>query len=287
MLSFRPPTFPDRKKLSDYSLEELKKRPLLQTWFLMTREFVPDISWEKTQKTLEIWIKNGPNKIQTHKTMHEKIDLLNDYFFDILGFQANQKDYYHPHNSFLNQVLEQKTGIPITLSLLYKILAENCGLTLEGVAFPGHFLLLCEEGTGNKKETFWLDVFHGGKILTEELCAELFKKMFEKKMEFRPDFLKPSTNIGIFQRLLNNLKYVYLKSRDSKPLLHLLNLLMQFDPDSGEILKERGLVHYQMECYRAAHADLSVFLKTHPDHPQREELTTLISKMGKEKSILH
>src|SRR5207247_8146622 len=99
---------------------------------------------------------------------------LNVYLFDEQGFRGNQEQYYDTRNSFLNDVLERKTGIPITLSVVYIELARQVGLPIVGVGMPGHFLVRYSA----QPTVFWIDPFHHGQILTQEDCQQLLARMY-------------------------------------------------------------------------------------------------------------
>src|SRR6187200_778063 len=113
--------------------------------------------------------------LQDTRTSETAVDVLNAYLFDEEGFTGNRDRYDDPSNSFLNEVLERRTGIPITLALIYMEVARRAGLPVEGVNFPGHFLLRCPARHGLPyAEDLIIDAFHGGALLTRELLQRRY-----------------------------------------------------------------------------------------------------------------
>src|SRR5436190_3338137 len=108
---------------------------------------------------------------------YARVMALNDYLFRELRFVGNERQYKDPRNSFLNEVLDRRTGIPITLALLYIEVARRAGLRVEGVNFPGHFLLRCPARPGRSySEDLIIDAFQGGALLTEDGCRDLLRR---------------------------------------------------------------------------------------------------------------
>src|SRR5262249_8416488 len=152
------------------------------------------------------------------------------------GFRANRTNYYDPRNSFLNDVLERKKGIPITLSVVYLEVARRAGLELRGVGFPGHFLVKCAEG----EEEIVIDPFDKGEVRTVEDLQMLLDGLYGGKVALRPEFLAPVTHRQIVQRMLNNLKGIYLSEENLLKALSAAERLVILQPSSAPEIRDRG-----------------------------------------------
>src|SRR5437899_3280203 len=136
----------------------------------------------------------------------DAVAALNRLLFQVEGFRGNTEDYYDPRNSFLNDVLDRRTGIPITLSLIYMEVGKRLGLSLEGVGMPGHFLVKClPEGL-----EIFIDPFHQGEILLEEGCKKRLMEIYGNDFQFKRSFLDSVGKRQILSRMLTNLKGIYL-----------------------------------------------------------------------------
>jgi len=190
----------------------------------------------------------------------ERVAALNRFLFDELGFSGNADHYYDPRNSYLNEVLDRRTGIPITLSVLYMEIGRRIGLALEGVSFPGHFLVRLRL----RGAMLVLDPFTGGDALSEADLRERLQRVIPEGgtggipiAELPLDqFLEPASKRQILARLLRNLKGIYRESDRPQRLLEVLNRILIVSPESNGSLRERGLLYLRLECYRAALKDL-------------------------------
>jgi regulator of sirC expression with transglutaminase-like and TPR domain len=165
-----------------------------------------------------------------------------------------------PRNSFLNEVLERRTGIPITLGLVYMEVARRAGVVVDGVGFPGHSLV--KHGDGRE---IIVDAF-AGSVLTREQCQILLCSVLEAGARLRPEqHLRKATHREILVRLLSNLKTLYVRSADFGRALACCERILLVAPGAALELRDRGLVFEQLECFAAAAADLERFLELAPD----------------------
>src|SRR2546428_14191998 len=137
---------------------------------------------------------------------------LNRLLFEEMGFRGNREEYNDPRNSFLNDVLDRRVGIPISLSTVYIEVGRRIGCPLAGVSFPGHFLVRTV-GWGDKEDIL-IDPFNRGRILTAEECRRRIEETYQGQLEFRPEFLRRARTREILDRMLNNLKQIYQGERD-------------------------------------------------------------------------
>lgn len=201
---------------------------------------------------------------------HARVVALNDYLFKELGFVGNEMQYEDPRNSFLNEVLDRRTGIPITLALLYMEVARRAGLSVEGINFPGHFLLRCPARRGLPySEDLIIDAFHGGALLSEDACRELLRRHAGGDggddtgdgPVFEPSLLRHATKPQILARMLLNLKRVYVRMHSFPQARDVTELLLAVDPSALNELRDRGLLAYHLKDFPAALRDLQQYLR--------------------------
>jgi regulator of sirC expression with transglutaminase-like and TPR domain len=195
---------------------------------------------------------------------------LNDYLFGELRFAGNETTYEDPRNSFLNEVLDRRTGIPITLALLYMEVARRAGLHVEGINFPGHFLLRCPARRGLPySEDLIIDAYNGGALLSKEACSERVRRLFQSDdapaprrdalMEAR--LFVHATKPEILARMLLNLKHTYVKMHSFPQARDVTELLLAVNPSAINELRDRGLMAYRLKDFSAALRDLQTYLQ--------------------------
>ena len=204
------------------------------------------------------------------------IEALNGFLFDREQFIGNEEAYDDPRNSFLNEVLDRKLGIPITLSLLYMEIAGRLGLPVVGVGFPGHFVVKYMTGASE----VIIDPYYRGKILTEEDCAERLRSHFGEQAELKPEYLLASTPKQILARMLNNLKGSYFRRRNFNKVLTMIELSLAIDPNSRENTRDRGMVYFAMNRPREALADLKNYVqRSRPADPEVREVLQVLHRI--------
>jgi regulator of sirC expression with transglutaminase-like and TPR domain len=214
----------------------------------------------------------------------ERVMALNKFLFDDLGYYGNTDNYYDPRNSYLNEVIDRKTGIPITLAILYMELGRRVGLPLEGVSFPGHFLVRLRLRGG----TLVLDPFSGGVPQSEDELRQRLKRVIPQGAtggipvaELPLDqFLEPASKRQILARVLRNLKGIYRQADEPERLLEVLNRILVVNPQARAELRDRGLLYQRLEAFRAAFKDLSEYLECEPDAPDFEEIRAKVMELG-------
>jgi regulator of sirC expression with transglutaminase-like and TPR domain len=209
---------------------------------------------------------------------YAKVIALNAYLFDELQFVGNEADYGDPRNSFLNEVLDRRTGIPITLSLVYIEVARRAGLPIEGINFPGHFLLRCRAGRGlTSAEDLIIDPFHRGALLPRELLARQSSGHQDPEDEdedparFQSRLLPPATKPQILSRMLTNLKRVYVTMHSFPQARDVADMLIAVDPSAISELRDRGLLAYHLKDFSGALRDLQAYLRLVPSGAQDDE----------------
>jgi len=214
----------------------------------------------------------------------EKVVALNQFLFDDLGYWGNTDDYYDPRNSYLNEVIDRKTGTPISLSILYMELGRRIGLPLEGVSFPGHFLVRLRLRGG----TLVLDPFAGGAPQSGTELRERLQRVIPEGAaggvapgELPLDqFLEPASNRQILARVLRNLKGIYREKDKPERMLEVLNRMLVVAPDASSELRDRGYVYQRLECWRPALKDLSDYVEREPEAPDLDDVRVKLMELS-------
>ena len=188
-------------------------------------------------------------------------------FYDELGFTGNRDRYDDPRNSFLNEVLNRRTGIPISLAVVYLEVARRAGLRVSGVNFPGHFLLRAPMATqARHDDVLIVDPFHRGALLSELDCRELLRQHVGDAAAFDRTLLEPATRHQIVVRMLVNLKRLYVRMRSFPQARFISGLLLTVDPSAIAELRDRGLLAYHLQDFAGALRDLEAYLRLLPKH---------------------
>jgi regulator of sirC expression with transglutaminase-like and TPR domain len=197
---------------------------------------------------------------------------LHEFLFEEQNFQGNTDDYYNPSNSYLPAVLETKRGLPITLSLLYKVLADRLGLRAWGVGLPGHFLV----GVEIDGNSMLIDPFSAGRLLTNEEAHERLQEMFGPEMEWSDDLLRPASNRHWLTRILQNLLNVFGSTNHFADVAAVLEMEMILWPEQNHLQRDLGLVLARCGLSQPASIWLDRYLQTNPDDPQKGQIQELL-----------
>jgi regulator of sirC expression with transglutaminase-like and TPR domain len=189
------------------------------------------------------------------------VERANTYFFEELHFKGNRQEYYDPRNSYLNEVIDRRVGIPITLAVLYVAVGEKTGLPVRGVGMPGHFLVAYAPASPGE---VFIDAFNG-RTLTREECAKMLEEMYGGTVPMRPALLQPSTKRQILARILNNLKSLYLSRGDLARALAASDRIMLTDPHLTSEWRDRGLIQFQLRHDSEALKDFNRYLAVRPE----------------------
>ena len=217
-------------------------------------------------------------KMGSVKNTTYTISMLNEYLFDELGFHGAEEDYYDPGNSFLNIVLDKKTGIPITLSIIYAEIAKNIGLDLQIVGFPGHVIV-------KYKNEIILDPFYRGRLLSINDLEEILNRNFGESVEFIPEYLTEATTEHLLTRLLRNLKNAYTQSYAYDNAMKCTDMILGMQPESPEEIRDKGILEERLLRYDKALPLLNKYLELEPEADDADFILELI-KSVREKSNL-
>lgn len=242
---------------------------LLQAALTFARIEYPQLDPAPYLRQIEIFAHRVTGKIDDPGDPAQCIAALNHVLFDEEMFRGNTADYYNPRNSFINDVLDRRLGIPITLALLYMEVARRAGFQLFGVGMPGHFLLKHYDIDGR---SFFIDAFERGSVLSEDDCKRKIESIHEGQITLRPEFLLIVTRRQMLTRMLNNLRAIYFSRRDFRRALHVVDLILVIYPRSPEDVKQRAALRYNLNDYRGALNDFEEYVKMAPDASDAEEI---------------
>lgn len=195
------------------------------------------------------------------------ITALNATLFERLGFHGNPENYYDPRNSFLNEVIDRRTGIPITLTVVYIEVARRIGFPVKGVGMPFHFIARHEAESG----VFFIDPFNEGRLLGSAGCDELITQMSGGNLELQPEHLEAVTNKQILTRMLSNLLGIYSASDPSRALAAIERILL-INPDSAAHIRDHGLLLAQIGDLATAIAELERYIVLVPNAPDADAI---------------
>ena len=242
---------------------------LLRAALTFARIEEPRLDIERYVRRIAELANRVATKIQDHDDPGQIIAAMNQVLFQEEMFRGNTVDYYNPRNSFLHHVLDERTGIPISLALVYMEVGRRVGFPLFGVGMPGHFLLKHYDVDGR---SILIDAFDLGSIVTEDDCRQKLNDIYSGQLALQPEFLLPVTRRQMLTRMLNNLRSIYLSQRDFRRVLKVVDLILVIYPRSPEDVKHRAVLRYNLNDYRGALNDFEEYVKMSPDASDADEI---------------
>ncbi len=211
-------------------------------------------------------LKRSINKIENPTY---KISMLNEHLFEHNGFKGDADDYYNPKNNFLNEVLEKKSGIPITLSIVYSEIAKHIGLDLRIVGFPSHIVV-------KYGEEMILDPFNDGKLLTRDDLDDILFQNYGEEVKFSPDYLNEIEPEKILIRITRNLKNSYVQSYAYDKAMRCINMTLSLEPISSEEIRDKGILEERLLNHDEALTNLNQYLEINPNADDADFVLDLI-----------
>ncbi len=252
---------------------ELMQQPddaiaLADAALLIAKEEYPDLDVAAYRDRLERMAADVERTVSARRDPHRMLVGLNDYLFGQLGFRGNVEDYYDVKNSFLNDVLDRRLGIPITLSIVYMDIGGRLGLPLRGVGMPGHFLV---KYTGPDEELI-IDPYGKGSILSETDFQRILDEVFGGNVRFEARMLNVVSTRHIVSRMLTNLKAIYIKTHAYAKALATVERLLILDANAVCEIRDRALILFQLKRHIEASVELEHYLRLQPSAPDSEVL---------------
>ncbi len=258
-----------RQSFSEIAAVDDEALPLDRAALTLALEEYPELDVREYLGRIDTMAARAEVLIGTDRAPVHVIERINEILFVQEGLRGNSDDYYDPRNSYVNEVLDRRLGIPISLSLIYLEVARRIGFPVRGIGFPGHFLV---KHVAGDKETI-IDPFNLGRILTWNDCQELLDKIYKGSVEMHPSLLKPMGNRSILTRLLFNLKSIYTQKEQHFKALSIIDRILMLNPHAPSELRDRGLLYMQTSLFARALADLEFYL-AHAVAPEDRSMVT-------------
>jgi regulator of sirC expression with transglutaminase-like and TPR domain len=251
----------------------------------------PDLSPDAALARLDALADAVRARLVASDPPERRADVLAHYLFEECGYRGNSDDYYDPRNSFLNDVLERRTGIPITLAVVLIEVGARVGVDLEGVGFPGHFLVRVRGCHDDRL----LDPFFGGRPIGYDELRDRLRAYYTASggppggnlQRALPQALQSAGSLGILSRMLGNLLAIYREREAHDHALATVELLLVLWPDAPEYVRLRGLLYEQLECFASALANFRRYLVLAPDATASAEIRTHLERLEQIAATLH
>ena len=223
---------------------------------------------ERVRALLGLTGAGTPEHLPVNMDVPAVIAAMNTVLFGEEHFHGNTEDYYNSSNSFLNEVLERHTGIPIALSLLYMEVGRRVGVWFDGIGLPFHFVVGCRF----QQKRIYIDPFESGRVLSEQECRTRVREVIGKKDKIPTQWFEPVSRKYLLIRMLNNLKHIYLHSEDYARALRICDCILVLAPRSPQERRDRGVIYLQLKRYGRALHDLAAYLQLAPQAEDHDEI---------------
>ncbi|MDA0769883.1 MAG: transglutaminase-like domain-containing protein [Chloroflexi bacterium] len=230
---------------------------LARTALLIAATEYPKLNVERELYRLGLLADGIAHRVYDDPSPLYHLNTLSEYLFDEVGFRGNYENYYDPKNSFFNDVLERRLGIPITLSMLYIEVGRRVGVPLQGIGMPGHFLVKHAD-----VDDHFVDPYQNGVLLTTAECKAKFNQVTHGDLIWDERYLSPVSSREFVARMLRNLKAIYLQRRDYTRVLSTIDRLLSIQPEATEERRDRGVVNYRLGNHEEALQDLNTYVST-------------------------
>jgi regulator of sirC expression with transglutaminase-like and TPR domain len=281
MTTERPPE--DWESISAMADDEI---PLLRATLLIARDEYPDLDVAAYESVCAEYERELRPRMAALTDAQPRLSAINRYLFEELGFSGNQQDYYDPRNSYLNDVLDRRLGIPISLGVIQIELARRLGVPLEGVSFPGHFLVRLPVDGG----LLVLDPYHKGRSIdAHELKLRAKPHLGGNDIDDQQllQILAPASHRAILMRMLRNLKGLYSERETWDKALRCADRLVRLDPHQADEVRDRGLLYLRIGYGKGARADLAAYLRLKPDAEDTDSVRAALIEAGGNSSRLN
>jgi regulator of sirC expression with transglutaminase-like and TPR domain len=257
--------------------------PLAEAALILACEEYPQLEISPYLDILDNMANTAQQKLRPADSPVETIKKINTVLFETFGFRGATEDYYDPRNSFFNDVLDRRIGIPITLSAVYMEVSRRLNFPIVGVGMPGHFIVKYWD----RREEFFLDPFNRGEILTRDDCRARLHERYGDSIEFDERLLARVTNRQILWRMLNNLKEIYLKAHTFDKGLAIVDMMLMVDPEEIPQFRDRGLLRLQLRQFEGASRDLEHYLRHSGGADDREEIENHLKELRRIRATMN
>ena len=269
-----------RKRFADMASGPDDRINLAEAALLVAQEEYPSLDIAAYVRRLDDLAGAAGTDVRPGLAPPEQVARLNHFLFVECGFAVNNDDYYDPRNSFLNEVLDRRKGIPLTLSIVYSEVAQRLDLPVYGVSFPGHFLV---KYVGDIE--IIIDPFFGTVISPDE-CAQRLRGIYGEEARLDRRLLRPARARDILVRMLSNLKQVYIQHSDFERALACVERILLLAPDTPRELRDRGIIYQRLECFAAALQDFERYLRLAPEDDAAQLIRDLLPELQRQAAQL-
>jgi regulator of sirC expression with transglutaminase-like and TPR domain len=232
-------------------------------------------------RRMESWAEQARERLDS-ASAETPIAAFNRFMFDELGLAGNTSDYYDPRNSYLNEVMDRRVGIPITLSILYMEIGRRVGFEVKGVGLPGHFIIRAREV--DAQQSTLVDPFHG-KTLDRDECQERLDEVYGGQVALRDEHLRAATTPEILVRLLTNLKAIYARTNLYRQALAAVERILLLKPRAADEHRDRGALLAQLGRLPEAIADTEAYLQLAPNAPDADEAREQLKSLQRRQAM--
>jgi regulator of sirC expression with transglutaminase-like and TPR domain len=272
--------FSSARQYFDQEIQQPDERiDLAKAALYIAQEEYPNIDAEEYLNAFDTMALELQERLPSQRYPLRVIQSINQYLYDDLGFAGNVEDYYDPRNSYLNDVIERRLGIPITLALVYLEVARRIDFPMVGVGMPGHFLIRPDI----PDTEIFIDTFNGGEIMFPQDCQERLTQFYQQPVQLQPEFLATVSKRQILARMLANLKYIYLNQQELEKALAAVERILLLFPGAAIEVRDRGLLCYELGLSDQAANDLETYLAKAPhaqDAAAIRQILTLLGRMS-------
>jgi regulator of sirC expression with transglutaminase-like and TPR domain len=261
-------------------------RGLAEGALILASEAKPDVDIEAGLETVSSLVERIRPLVESARGETAAVEALNHGIFELEGFRGNQEQYDDPRNSFLDDVLTRRQGLPITLSVLYVEVARRLGFEAYGIGFPGHFLAKVTGLPDAPGGEIIVDPFFGRTLRLED-CAERLRAAAGDDVSLDPHWLRPATAQEIYVRMLNNLKLHYLRRGEGLSALGCFDRIVVLAPEAAHEYRDRGLLLERLDCVLPAIQDLTRFLELSPHDESAATIRARRNALSQRKPMLH
>ena len=276
-------TLPDWNELAGYGDDEL---PLLDTALLIARDEYPKLDAGSYTAIIQSYADDLKPRLGDHADLPATLTTINRYLFEELGFAGNNHQYDDPRNSYLNEVFDRKLGIPISLAVVQIELMRRLGLPLDGISFPGHFLVRLPVDDG----ILVMDPYNKGRPVS----ADELRERASPHLGGRPpddvqliEILAPATHRAILARMLRNLNGLYLQRADWERVARTADRLVKITPEAAEAWRDRGLAYRELGYTQGAREDLARYLQLQPRADDEEAVRAALVEVSGQRGRLN
>src|SRR5688572_18593789 len=274
---------PDWNTLATVDDERL---PLLATALLIARDEYPELDADLYDTLLQSHAEHLRAQVEAIDEWPLKMAAINQHLFEDLGYCGDNEEYYDPRNSYLNEVFDRRLGNPISLALVQMEVSRRLGVPLDGVSFPGHFLVRLPVDDG----VLVMDPFNRGRPLGVDELRERAQPHMGGDVpddEVLSQILNPASHRAILMRVLRNLHGVYRENGDWERATRSADRLLKLSPDDAEGLRDRGLGYLHQGHLGGAREDLSRYLSRNPDATDAADVRAQLIEAGRGSARVH